>query len=95
MELVAAAAAAAVWRRLLDAEGCRVDDEGEGKRPLWYACAGGPCGAQAPAAGRRRRPQRDGTPLLVACQNEGLDSRELLIERGASIATPTTTGLMP
>ena len=44
MELVAAARSGRTndVRRLLDAEGCRVDDEGEaGGSPLWYACAGG------------------------------------------------------
>ena len=99
MELVAAARSGRTndVRRLLDAEGCRVDDEGEaGGSPLWYACAGGhyQCAKLLLLRGAAVDRERDGTtPLLVACQNGRLDVCELLIERGASIATPTTTGL--
>ena len=99
MELVAAARSGRTndVRRLLDAEGCRVDDEGEaGGSPLWYACAGGhyQCAKLLLLQGAAVDRERDGTtPLLVACQNGRLDVCELLIERGASIATPTTTGL--
>ena len=99
MELVAAARSGRTndVRRLLDAEGCRVDDEGEaGGSPLWYACAGGhyQCAKLLLLRGAAVDRERDGTtPLLVACQNGRLDVCELLIERGASISTPTTTGL--